>query len=109
MPIQLDFILRRLAAMADQDPELRTRQPWQAAYTKDYGWLGQVITGTTRATTASCRCWPPASCRPLAASPLTTSRPRPTRSCTAARNPTLAAATWPAPTGRWSSCWATWI
>ena len=44
MPIQLDFILRRLAAMADQDPELRTRQPWQAAYTRDYDWLGQVIT-----------------------------------------------------------------
>ena len=39
MPIQLDFILRRLAAMADQDPELRTRQPWQAAYTRDDGWL----------------------------------------------------------------------
>jgi phosphoserine phosphatase len=30
--------------MADQDPALRTRQPWQAAYTKDYGWLGEVIT-----------------------------------------------------------------
>jgi hypothetical protein len=44
MPIQLDFILRRLVAMADQDPALRTRQPWQAAYTRDYGWLGQVIT-----------------------------------------------------------------
>jgi len=44
MPIQLDFILRRLAAMADQDPGLRTHQPWQAAYTRDYGWLGQVIT-----------------------------------------------------------------
>jgi hypothetical protein len=44
MPIQLDFILRRLAAMADQDPSLRGRQPWQAASTKDYGWLGQVIT-----------------------------------------------------------------
>jgi phosphoserine phosphatase len=44
MPIQLDFILRRLAAMADQDPSLRGRQPWQAAFTKDYGWLGQVIT-----------------------------------------------------------------
>jgi phosphoserine phosphatase len=43
MPIQLDFILRRLAAMAEQDPELRTRQPWQAAYTRDYGWLGQVL------------------------------------------------------------------
>jgi phosphoserine phosphatase len=44
MPIQLDFILRRLAAMAEQDPALRTRQPWQAAYTRDYGWLGEVIT-----------------------------------------------------------------
>jgi phosphoserine phosphatase len=44
MPIQLDFLLRRLAVMADQDPALRTRQPWQAAYTKDYGWLGEVMT-----------------------------------------------------------------
>jgi hypothetical protein len=44
MPIQLDFILRRLAVMADQDPSLRERQPWQAAYTRDYGWLGQLVT-----------------------------------------------------------------
>jgi hypothetical protein len=44
MPIQLDFVLRRLVVMADQDPALRTRQPWQAAYTRDYGWLGEVIT-----------------------------------------------------------------
>ena len=43
MPIQLDFILRRLVAMAEQEPELRTRQPWQAAYTRDYGWVGQVV------------------------------------------------------------------
>jgi phosphoserine phosphatase len=43
MPIQLDFILRRLATMADQDPELRTRQPWRAAYTKDYDWLRQIM------------------------------------------------------------------
>jgi phosphoserine phosphatase len=43
MPIQLDFILRRLVVMAEQDPALRTRQPWQAAYTRDYGWLGGVI------------------------------------------------------------------
>ena len=41
--IQLDFILRRLAAMADQDPGLRDRQPWQSAYTRDYTWLGGVI------------------------------------------------------------------
>jgi haloacid dehalogenase-like hydrolase len=44
MPIQLDFILRRLTAMAEHDPALRTRQPWQAAYTRDYHWLGEVIT-----------------------------------------------------------------
>jgi phosphoserine phosphatase len=43
MPIQLDFILRRLAVMAEQDPGLRTRQPWQAAYERDYRWLGGVV------------------------------------------------------------------
>jgi phosphoglycolate phosphatase-like HAD superfamily hydrolase len=44
MPIEVGFILQRLAAMADQDPSLRDRQPWKAAWTKDYGWLGEVIT-----------------------------------------------------------------
>ena len=39
MPIQLDFILRRLAAMADQDTGLRERQPWKAAWEKDSDWL----------------------------------------------------------------------
>ena len=43
MPIQLDFILRRLVEMAEADPELRKRQPWQAAYNRDYGWLGSVM------------------------------------------------------------------
>src|SRR5262245_55386488 len=44
MPIELGFILQRLAAMAEQDPKLRGRQPWKAAYDHDYGWLGDVIT-----------------------------------------------------------------
>src|SRR5512133_3597350 len=44
MPIEVGFILQRLAAMADQDPSLRDRQAWKAAWTKDYGWLGEVIT-----------------------------------------------------------------
>ena len=44
MPIELGFILLRLAAMAEQDPSLRERQPWKAAYEKDYAWLGDVIT-----------------------------------------------------------------
>src|SRR3982750_2991318 len=40
MPIQLDFILRRLVEMAQATPELRTRQPWKSAYERDYGWGG---------------------------------------------------------------------
>ena len=43
MPIQLDFILRRLHEMADADPELRDRQPWKAAYERDYGWLSAAM------------------------------------------------------------------
>jgi phosphoserine phosphatase len=43
MPIQLDFILRRLVAMAEAEPELRARQPWAAAYQRDYGWFGRVV------------------------------------------------------------------
>jgi hypothetical protein len=43
MPIQADFILRRLAAMAQANEALRTRQPWQAAYERDAAWFGNVL------------------------------------------------------------------
>ena len=43
MPIQADFILRRLSEMARADPGLRGRQPWKAAYERDYGWLAAVL------------------------------------------------------------------
>ena len=43
MPIQLDFILRRFVAMAEADTTLRERQPWKAAYERDYGWLSAVM------------------------------------------------------------------
>ena len=43
MPIELGFILQRLAAMAEEDASLREKQPWKAAYEKDYAWLGGVI------------------------------------------------------------------
>jgi phosphoglycolate phosphatase-like HAD superfamily hydrolase len=43
LPIQADFILRRLFEMARADPQLRDRQPWKAAYERDYGWLGTVL------------------------------------------------------------------
>ncbi|HET8641127.1 MAG TPA: HAD family hydrolase [Pseudonocardiaceae bacterium] len=44
MPIELGFVLERLAAMAEQDEALRDRQPWKAAWTRDHEWLGEVIT-----------------------------------------------------------------
>ena len=43
MPIQFDFIIRRLAEMAEEQSELRERQPWKAAYERDYGWFGTAI------------------------------------------------------------------
>jgi phosphoglycolate phosphatase-like HAD superfamily hydrolase len=43
MPIQLDFILRRLVEMAQADPALRERQPWKAAYERDYGWMSKLM------------------------------------------------------------------
>ena len=44
MPVELGFILHRFAEMAEEDPALRDRQPWKAAWDKDYAWLGAVIT-----------------------------------------------------------------
>jgi phosphoserine phosphatase len=43
MPIQLDFILRRLVEMAQRDDGLRARQPWKAASDRDYAWLGAAL------------------------------------------------------------------
>jgi phosphoglycolate phosphatase-like HAD superfamily hydrolase len=43
IPIQLDFILRRLVEMAETDAALRVRQPWKAAYERDYAWLSAVM------------------------------------------------------------------
>ena len=44
MPIQLAFILEQLAAMAERDESLRSRQPWKAAHERDVAWLSGVIT-----------------------------------------------------------------
>jgi phosphoserine phosphatase len=43
MPIQLDFILRRLAEMAKARPELRSRQPWKAVSEDDLEWFAATI------------------------------------------------------------------
>nr|WP_281386993.1 haloacid dehalogenase-like hydrolase [Jiangella mangrovi] len=44
MPIELGFIMRRLAAAAERDPDLRGVQPWKAAVERDHGWLGGAVT-----------------------------------------------------------------
>src|SRR3954447_22368126 len=44
MPIELGFILRRLAEMAQLDESLRERQPWKAAHERDYAWIGGALT-----------------------------------------------------------------
>jgi hypothetical protein len=43
MPIQLDFVLRRFAAMVDDAPELKDRQPWKATVERDHGWFEALV------------------------------------------------------------------
>src|SRR3954451_15208923 len=43
MPIQMDFILRRFAEMAEADPALLHRQPWKATVERDYAWFSTVM------------------------------------------------------------------
>ena len=42
--IQFDYFLRELAKVAGQKTELRAKQPWKAAWEKDYDWLGASVT-----------------------------------------------------------------
>jgi len=43
IPIQLDFTLYRLAELAAADGSLADRQPYKAAISRDYGWLGEAM------------------------------------------------------------------
>ena len=44
LPVQADFLFRRMAEQAKADPSLVDRQPWKAVAEHDYGWLGGAIT-----------------------------------------------------------------
>jgi hypothetical protein len=48
MAIELGFILQRFVAMAEEDGSLREKQPWKAAYEKDYAWLDGAVDKTLR-------------------------------------------------------------
>ena len=108
MPIQLDFILRRLAAMADQDPELRTRQPWQAAHTRDYGWLGDVITNHYHGDDRELPVLAAGILQDFAGISVEDFEARAEAFLRSAQLRPWAAGIWPAATGRWWSCWAIW-
>jgi phosphoserine phosphatase len=43
MPIQLDFLVRRLGELAAADPALRGKQPYKAAYERDSRWMGAAM------------------------------------------------------------------
>src|SRR5262249_14182988 len=43
LPIQADFLFRRIGDMARSDPSLAERQPWKAVVEQDYAWLGGAI------------------------------------------------------------------
>ena len=43
LPIQLDFTIRQLAKLAADDPTLRDRQPYKAAYEGDQHWMGAAM------------------------------------------------------------------
>ena len=55
MPIQADFILRRLAEMAEADPELRARQPWRRPSSVTVAGWARSSPSTTPATRRACR------------------------------------------------------
>ena len=90
MPIQLDFILRRLVEMAEAKPELRERQPWKAA-------LRARLRLARRADGRALRRrrhqregrWPAASWPPTPGSASRTSRRSPTTFLRSAQHPTL--------------------
>ena len=106
MPIQLDFILRRLVEMAEADadvartPAVEGRLRARLRLVRRASW-----TSTTRATTPTSRIvGAAASSRRTTASASRTSRRVRTSSCAARSIRRSAAATSSAPTRRWSNC-----
>ena len=109
MPIELGFILERLAAMAEKDDALRDRQPWKAAHENDHAWLGGAITkhyqgDDARREAAHRRRHP--GVRGHGRSRRTRTRPGRTSASAAIRRSIAGSAS--AATRRWWSCCATW-
>ncbi len=106
LPIQADFILRRLAEMAEADPELRERQPWKGAYERDYGWLDRRSPSITQVTTRTCGYSLAVCLRRTPGSASTNSRRRRIHFCARRSIRLWAEAISSVRMHRWSSCWA---
>jgi hypothetical protein len=108
MPIELGFVLQRLAEMAQEDASLRGRQPWQSAYERDYEWLGGVVTKHYAGDDSDVKVLMGASSRRLRDGPSTTMRRPQAPSSEMESIPLSAASSFTASTNRWSSCSGTW-
>ena len=108
MPIQLDFILRRLAEMAEAQPELRERQPWKAVAERDFGWFGALMAEHYAGDDTNVRMLAAGILAAYAGISVEDFEAQADAFLRTARIPPSAAATWSAPTHRWWSCSATW-
>jgi hypothetical protein len=108
LPIQADFILRRLAEMAQADPELRGRQPWKAAYERDYGWLGKVLAEHYAGDDTNLPALAGGILAAFGGISVEEFDAKSEAFLRTAHHPTLARGYLEWPTCRWSSCSATW-
>jgi hypothetical protein len=107
MPIQLDFILRRLVQMAKAQPELRERQPWKAAYERDYGWLSSLMAEHYAGNDTNVRTLAAGILTAYAGSASKISSSSLMPSCEARSIRASVAAIWNVPMHRWWNCSAT--
>ena len=89
MPIELGFILSAWPRWPRPTSRCATRQPWKAAYEKDYAWLGEAITKHYHGDDSDVKVLLGGTSRPLPGRRSTSTRPPPTRSSSSGKHPTL--------------------
>ena len=104
LPIQADFILRRLAEMAEADPSLRERQPWKAAREQDHAWLSAVMTEHYAGDDSKVGTLLKGILAAYAGMSVEDFEHRADSFLRSAQHPTLGRPTWSARMPRWSSC-----
>jgi hypothetical protein len=98
MPIHLDFVLRRLAVMAQAEESRRDRQPWKWAYEHDYGWFAAAVVDHYAGDDTKAGSLPAVSWQGSENSALSSSRSSRRNSCVKSGIPPWIVATWNVPT-----------